>query len=134
MSLPIRVKLTALHSAVVILSFVSFFWVSDLGFRHSIEATVDEASRTNLEVVRRLLENKSGSGAEVRNELQELSELWANGAIFEVADSTGSWIFRSPRFLQSFPLLPTAQRSRVSFLTTNLERMQYRIEIGRAHV
>lgn len=131
MSLPIRVKLTALHSAVVILSFVSFFWVSDLGFRHSIEATVDEASRTNLEVVRRLLENKSGSGAEVRNELQELSELWANGAIFEVADSTGSWIFRSPRFLQSFPLLPTAQRSRVSFLTTNLEHMQYRIALQR---
>ena len=71
MSLPIRIKLTALHSTVVILSFVSFFWVSDLGFQHSIEATVDEASHANLEVVHRLLQNKAGLGSrKVRDELQ----------------------------------------------------------------
>jgi heavy metal sensor kinase len=135
MSLPIRVNLTALHSAVVILSFVSFFWVSDLGFQHSIEATVDEASRTNLEVVRRLLENNAArDSVEVRNELQELSALWANGAIFEVADSSGQWIFRSPRFLQAVPLLPAAQGSQISFFTTNLERMQYRTALQRVEV
>jgi heavy metal sensor kinase len=132
MSLPIRIKLTALHSTVVILSFVSFFWVSDLGFQHSIEATVDEASRSNLEVVHRLLQNKAGRGnGKVRDELQELSELWANGAIFEVADSSGNWIFRSPRFLQSVPPLPAAQGSQVSFFTNNLEQMQYRTALQR---
>ena len=132
MSLPIRIKLTALHSAVVILSFVSFFWVSDLGFQHSIEATVDEASHANLEVVHRLLQNKAGLGSpKVRDELQELSELWANGAIFEVADSSGNWIFRSPRFLQPVPPLPAAQGSQVSFFTNNLEQMQYRTALQR---
>ena len=132
MSLPIRIKLTALHSAVVILSFVSFFWVSDLGFQHSIEATVDEASHANLEVVHRLLQNKAGRGSgKVRGELQELSELWANGAIFEVADSSGNWIFRSPRFLQPVPPLPAAQGSQVSFFTNNLEQMQYRTALQR---
>ena len=132
MSLPIRIKLTALHSAVVILSFVSFFWVSDLGFQHSIEATVDEASHANLEVVHRLLQNKVGLGSpKVRDELQELSELWANGAIFEVADSSGNWIFRSPRFLQPVPPLPAAQGAQVSFFTNNLEQMQYRTALQR---
>lgn len=132
MSLPIRIKLTALHSAVVILSFVSFFWVSDLGFQHSIEATVDEASHANLEVVHRLLQSKAGLGSpKVRDELQELSELWANGAIFEVADSSGNWIFRSPRFLQPVPPLPAAQGSQVSFFTNNLEQMQYRTALQR---
>ena len=132
MSLPIRIKLTALHSAVVILSFVSFFWVSDLGFQHSIEATVDEASHANLEVVHRLLQNKAGLGSrKVRDELQELSELWANGAIFEVADSSGNWIFRSPRFLQPVPPLPAAQGAQVSFFTNNLEQMQYRTALQR---
>jgi heavy metal sensor kinase len=132
MSLPIRVKLTALHSAVVILSFISFFWVSDLGFQHSIEATVNDASRTNLEVVQRLLKNKAGSGTDkLPGELRELSELWANGAIFEVAYSTGHWIFRSPRFLQSNPPLPAAQGAGVTFFTTNLDYMQYHTALRR---
>jgi heavy metal sensor kinase len=128
MSLPIRTKLTALHSTVMILSFVSFFWVSDLGFRHSIETTVNEASRTNLEVVQRLLQSKVARGGIVmRREFQELSELWANGAIFEVADENGDWIFQSPRFSRSSLALPAPQNTEVSFVTTNLEHMQYRI-------
>jgi heavy metal sensor kinase len=132
MSLPIRVKLTVLHSGVLILSFVSFFWVSDLGFRRSIEATVNDASRTNLEVVRRLLQSKTGASAEkLHRELQELSELWASGAIFEVADGNGNWLFRSPRFLKSVPSLPTVKGSSVSFFTSNLERMQYRTALQR---
>jgi hypothetical protein len=55
MNLPIRARLTALYFVVLALSFVAFFWVSDIGFRSSIEATADNASRTNLETIRRLL-------------------------------------------------------------------------------
>jgi hypothetical protein len=135
MSFPIRVKLTALYTAVVILSFVSFFWVSDLGFRHSIETTVEEASRTNLEVVRRLLQNESANGpSQVPAKLRELSELWANGAILEVADANRTWIFRSPRFLQAAPPLPAIHGSQVSFFTTNLENLQYRTALQRVEV
>jgi hypothetical protein len=93
MNLPIRARLTVLYFVVLALSFVAFFWVSDLGFRRSIEATVDNASRTNLETVRRLvLANSSLRGAsKLRDELSGLAELWANGALFEVASSNGGW-------------------------------------------
>jgi heavy metal sensor kinase len=132
MSLPIRAKLTALHSGVMILSFVGFCWIADLGFRHSIETTVNDASRTNLDVVHRLVQSKLDRGpAGMHRELQELSELWANGAIFEVADADGNWIFRSPRFEQSYPPLPRPEDAHVTFLTRNLDRMQYRIALQR---
>jgi heavy metal sensor kinase len=135
MSLPIRVKLTGLYTIVVILSFVSFFWVSDLGFQRSIETTVNDASRTNLEVVRRLLQNKVGEGrGEIAQELQKLSELWANGAIFEVANASGEWIFRSQHFLQAYPPLPAAQPSGITFFTNNLDRLEYRTALERVEI
>jgi len=128
MNLPIRSKLTALHSGVMIFSFASFFWIADLGFRHSIETTVNDASRTNLDVVSRLVQSKINRGpASMQRELQELSELWANGAIFEVAEAGGNWIFQSSRFAQSYPDLPRPQKAQVTFLTRNLDRMQYQI-------
>ncbi len=130
-----RVKLTARYSLVVILSFVSFFWVSDLGFQHSIETTVNEASRTNLEIVRRLLQNQAGRGGpEMRAKLQELSELWANGAIFEVADATGEWILRSPKFEHANPPLQDGRNPEISFSTTNLDTFQYRVAFQRVEI
>jgi two-component system, OmpR family, heavy metal sensor histidine kinase CusS len=135
MTLSIRVKLTALYSLVVIVSFVSFFWVSDLSFRHSIETTVNEASRTNLEIVRRLLHNQVGRGGlEMRAKLQELSELWANGAIFEVADATGKWILRSPKFEDANPPLREGQGAEILFFTTNLDSFQYRVALQRVDI
>jgi heavy metal sensor kinase len=135
MSLTIRTKLTALHSGVMILSFIGFFWIADLGFRQSIETTVNDASLTNLNVVHRLLQSKLDRGPDVmRRELQELSELWANGAIFEVANADGNWIFQSPRFAQSYPPLARPQGAQTIFLTRNLDRMQYRIALQRVDV
>jgi heavy metal sensor kinase len=135
MTVSIRVKLTALYSLVVILSFVSFFLVSDLGFRHSIDTTVDEASRTNLEVVGRLLRSQAGRGGpEMRAKLQELSELWANGAIFEVADATGKWILRPAKFEHVGPPLPQVQDTGISFFTTNLDSFQYRVALQRVKI
>ncbi|HYA61928.1 MAG TPA: ATP-binding protein, partial [Candidatus Sulfotelmatobacter sp.] len=63
----------------------------------------------------------------VKKELTELSELWANGAIFEVAGPDGEWIFRSPRFLLPQSPLPLPPASGVAFRTTNLHLQQYRI-------
>jgi heavy metal sensor kinase len=135
MNLPIRARLTTLYFAVLAVSFVAFFWVSDLGFRRSIEATVDNASRTNLETIERLLANTSVRGeAKVHKELTELADLWANGALFEVAGAEGNWIYRSPQFLQIHGLLPHAADGGVSFLTTNLDSSQYRIAVQRVKV
>jgi heavy metal sensor kinase len=132
MNLPIRAHLTALYLVVLGLSFVAFFWVSDLGFRRSIEATVDNASRSNLETVRRVLDRTSWQGeAKVREELTQLALLWANGALFEVADSDGNWIFRPQQFLRINPPLPRIRDAQVSFATTNLDALQYRIALQR---
>jgi heavy metal sensor kinase len=134
-NLPIRARLTALYFVVLALSFAAFFWVSDVGFRRSIEATADNASRTNLETVERLLANTSLRGEpKVRKELTELAGLWANGALFEVAGEHGNWIYRSPQFLQIHGILPQASDAGVSFLTTNLDSSQYRIAVQRAKV
>lgn len=128
MNFTIRARLTLLYFVVLAASFVAFFWICDFGFRRSIETTVNDASRRNLEIVQRVLDNSVPEGfPKVQKELSELSELWANGAIFEVAGPDGSWLFRSPRFLLPQSPLPAPPRVGASFLTTNLDSQQYRI-------
>ena len=56
MNLTIRARLTLLYFIVLAASFVAFFWICDFGFRRSIEITVNDASRTNLERVRAVIE------------------------------------------------------------------------------
>jgi two-component system, OmpR family, heavy metal sensor histidine kinase CusS len=127
-NLTIRARLTLLYCVVLAASFAAFFWICDFGFRRSIETTVNDASRRNLEIVQRVLENSVPRGRpKVQKELSELSELWANGAIFEVSEPDGSWIFRSPRFLLSQFPLPAPPPDGMFFLTTNLDNQQYRI-------
>jgi heavy metal sensor kinase len=113
-------------------SFVAFFWISDLGFRRSIEATVDDASQANLETIRRLLARSTvQTDGNLRDELRNLSDLWANGALLEVVDENGNWIYRSPRFALSSPPVPLVRDSKISFFTTNLDSLQYRIALQR---
>ena len=132
MNLPIRARLTLLYCAVLGLTFVAFFWICDLGFRHSIETTVNDSSRTNLDTVRRLLANTASQGDEsVRAELRDLSNLWANGALLEVADAKGTWLFRSPQFLRASPSLPQLAASDIAFFTTNLDSSQYKLHVFR---
>jgi two-component system heavy metal sensor histidine kinase CusS len=126
--LPIRARLTLLYSFVLGASFVAFFWICDFGFRHSIEATVNDASRKNLEIVARVTGASRSQGLpKVQKELRELADLWANGAIFEVSAPDGEWVFRSPRFSKPQSPLPNPPASEVRFLTTNLDWQQYRI-------
>ena len=128
MHLTIRARLTLLYFIVLAASFIAFFWICDIGFRRSIEITVNDASRSNLEIVRRVVEGSLPRGLpKVQKELGELAGLWANGAIFEVTGPDGQWIFR-PRRLQAIQTaLPAAPASGISFVTTNLEALQYRI-------
>jgi len=130
-SLPIRSRLTLLYCAVLGLSFVAFFYICDVGFRRSIETTVNDASSTNLEIVGRLLKNAGPRGEEYSGqELRELASLWANGAVVEVANSKGEWLVRSPQFEHPEPQLPSSGANRTTFFTTNLNRSQYRIAIA----
>jgi heavy metal sensor kinase len=125
---PIRARLTALYCVVLAASFAAFFWISDIGFQRSIEATVNDASRGNLETIERLLGKGTGlEDEQVRQQLRALSYLWANGALFEVADANGNWMFRPKAFLEAFPTLPSAREGAVAFSTTNLDKLQYRV-------
>jgi heavy metal sensor kinase len=127
-NLTIRARLTALYFLVLAASFCVFFWVCDLGFRRSIETTVNDASRNNLKIVQRILDGSVPQGLpKVEKELTELSELWANGAIFQVAGPDGQWIFRAQRFLIPESPIPVPAGDHVSFLTTNLDLQQHRI-------
>lgn len=126
--LPIRWRLTLLYCAVLGCSFVAFFYICDFGFERSIEATVNEASRSNLEIVRRLVQGAAPGGPEhLRQELSGLAGLWANGALLEVADRDGKTVYRSPEFRQAEPPLPGARGERAAYFTTNLELQQYRV-------
>ncbi len=127
MTITIRARLTLLYVLVLGASFLAFFWICDLGFRHSIETTVNDESRSNLETVRRVVVDSAPHGREtLRKKLLELSALWANGAIFQVAGGSGEMIFQSPPFSSpDIPLPPLSEGT--SFFTRNLLLSQYRI-------
>jgi heavy metal sensor kinase len=127
MNLTIRARLTLLYFLVLGASFLAFFWICDIGFRRSIEITVNDESQSDLETVQRVIMGSSLKGPEkVRKELGELSSLWANGAIFQVTGSDAEVFFQSPRFLSpSYPF--PAFGNETLFFTRNLDRLQYRI-------
>ena len=127
--------MTLLYFAVLALSFLAFFWICDIGFQRSIETTVNNASQTNLDTIRRLLEKSENKGQDkVRKELEELSNLWANGALLEVADVQGNWTFRSSQFALAQPPIPNLEGAERVFFTTNLDLSQYRIAMQRIQV
>jgi heavy metal sensor kinase len=131
----IRARLTLLYLVVLAASFVGFFWICDIGFQRSIDTTVNGASRSNLEIVRRVIDGAAANGVpKMQRELRELSELWANGAIFEVAGPDGEWIFRSPRLASPRPAFPSNIGNELTFRTANLEQQQYRIAFQRVRV
>jgi len=135
LNLTLRARLTLLYFAVLALSFAAFFWIFDLGFRSSIETTVNTASATNLETIERLLAAAGSRGKEATAaELRDLAGLWASGALFEVADGRGEWLYRSEAFLAQDPALPFAEGPAVRFFTTNLAANQYRVAASRARV
>jgi heavy metal sensor kinase len=128
MKLPLRARITAWYFAVLVVAFASFAWISDLGFRHSIETTVNDASRANLESVQRILVRATPKGVEeVKEKLNKLGGLWSGAALLEVADADGRMIFQSERFKKPYRTLPPVSKSEITFLTTNLEHLQHRI-------
>jgi two-component system, OmpR family, heavy metal sensor histidine kinase CusS len=130
--LTIRARLTLLYFAVLALSFTGFWWICDVGFRHSIDTTVNEASRTNLEIIERLISEKSSDNDEtLSQQFQQLAKLWANGALFQIEDSQGHFLYRSKQFLNQLPPLPAVPQQGTLFATTNLDLNQYRVALHR---
>ena len=131
----IRARLTALYFVVLAASFIVFVWISDVGFRRSIEVTVNDSSSVNLQSLQRLLANTAPKGgAKVQKELAELASWWPSGVLFEVADENHSWIYRPVQFLQTGVPLPAVRDGDITFFTTNLNHVQYRIASQRVEV
>jgi heavy metal sensor kinase len=130
MNLTIRTKLTALYFLVLAGSLSIFVWISDVGFRKSIEVSVNDASTINLASLQRLIEISAPKGdVKVQKELTELASWWPSGAVFEVADKDHNWVFRSPEFLRATLPIPAAPTDAPQFFTTNLNHVQYRIAL-----
>jgi heavy metal sensor kinase len=135
MKLPLRARITAWYFAVLVVAFALFAWISDLGFRHSIETTVNDASRANLESVQRILVRVAPKGMEeVKEELNELGGVWADAALLEVSDADGRMLFQSERFKKPYRTLPPVSKSEITFLTTNLDHLQHRIAMRAVEV
>jgi heavy metal sensor kinase len=133
MKLPIRARITAWYFAVLVVAFASFALISDLGFQHSIETTVNDASRANLESIQRILVRTAPKGTEeLKEELNELGSVWAGAALLEVSDADGKIIFQSEPFKNPYGILPPITKSEITFLTTNLDYSQYRIAMRAA--
>ena len=135
MNLPLRARITAWYFAVLVVAFALFAWISDLGFRHSIETTVNDASRANLESVQRILVRVAPKGMEeVKEELNELGGVWADAALLEVSDADGIMLFQSERFKKPYRTLPPVSKSEITFLTNNLDHLQHRIAMRAAEI
>jgi heavy metal sensor kinase len=131
----IRVRLTLLYFLVLAASFAAFVWICDFGFQRSIDTTVNESSRGNLQSIHRVIAaSQSLDPQRMESQLSEVAELWANGAIFEVQGPNEAWLHRSPLFLQAQPQVPLPPPQGVSFFTTNLNYSQYRIATERASI
>jgi heavy metal sensor kinase len=128
MSCTIRARLTALYFLVLAASFTGFFWICDYGFQKSISTAVNGASQRNLDTLKRVLERHLSQGTpQLSQELTRVSDLWESGAIFQVAGPDGRWIYRAPSFLSQHPPLQPISGEGVSFQTTNLAALQYRV-------
>jgi hypothetical protein len=124
----LRTRITALYFAVLAVSFGAFAWISDYGFRHSIETTVNDAACANLDRIQNVLVRTAPKGADaVKGELNELSGLWAGAGLLEVRDGSGNLVFQSPPFAKpgKNALSPVAQGT--PSYTTNLDGLQYRV-------
>jgi heavy metal sensor kinase len=97
-TLPIRLRLTAWYFAILAVVLSAFGISAYLEMRHSIHRTVDEELQIRAEGVHQLIERTIQRGAEddLEEGLREHTELRQGGALLQVSDEQGNWLYRSP--------------------------------------
>jgi heavy metal sensor kinase len=97
MTLPIRLRLTAWYFAVLAVVLSAFGVSAYLAMRHSIRKTVDEELQVRAEGVHQLIERtvQRGAKGDLPEGLREHTELRAGGALLQVSDAQGNWLYRS---------------------------------------
>ncbi|HEV7967691.1 MAG TPA: ATP-binding protein [Candidatus Acidoferrales bacterium] len=96
-TLPIRLRLTAWYFAVLAIVLSAFGVSGYFAMRHSIRQTVDEELQIRAEGVRQLIERdiQRGHQDDLMEGLREHTELRAGGALLQVSDEQGNWLYRS---------------------------------------
>jgi heavy metal sensor kinase len=96
-TLPIRLRLTAWYFAILAVVLSAFGISAYLEMRHSIHRTVDEELQIRAEGVHQLIERTIQRGAEddLEEGLREHTELRQGGALLQVSDEQGNWLYRS---------------------------------------
>ncbi len=96
-TLPIRLRLTAWYFAILAVVLCAFGVSAYLAMRHSIRQTVDEELQIRAEGVHQLIERNVQKGAkgDLPEGLREHTELRAGGALLQVSDEQGNWLYRS---------------------------------------
>jgi heavy metal sensor kinase len=98
MTLPIRLRLTAWYFAVLAMVLSAFGVSAYIEMRHSIHRTIDEELQIRAEGVDQLIVRTIQRGAEgdLQEGLREHTELRQGGALLQVSDEQGNWLYRSP--------------------------------------
>jgi heavy metal sensor kinase len=98
MTLPIRLRLTAWYFAILAVVLSAFGISAYFAMRHSIRQTVDEELQIRCEGVHQLIERdiERGHRDDLQEGLREHTELRQGGALLQVSDEQGNWLYRSP--------------------------------------
>ena len=97
MRVPIRVRLTAWYLVVLCFCLAILGSVIFLGARDSITKIIDSDLRARFAATRTFLEQHipSDSPQELQDEFQEYSASQPGGALLQIKDESGAWIFQS---------------------------------------
>jgi len=97
MTLPIRLRLTAWYFAILAVVLSAFGISAYFAMRHSIRQTVDEELQIRCEGVHQLIERdiQRGHKDDLPEGLREHTELRQGGALLQVSDEQGNWLYRS---------------------------------------
>ena len=97
-ALPIRVRLTAWYLTVMSVTFLASSVGMYVGMRASIHATVDKALATRLQGIQNFLLQypQVHTSRELRDLFVEHSGVRLGGELYQVLDSQGVWVYRTP--------------------------------------
>lgn len=134
-SFPIWLRLTAWYS-LILAGILSVFGVTAYyAMQNSIHETVDQDLQEQTQGVQRLMERTLDTGGEeqLQDELREHSVLRPGGALLQVSDSRGDWLFRSVA-MSRYNIPPggeaSAERSTLFFKDFPLRLRSTKIQLG----
>jgi two-component system, OmpR family, heavy metal sensor histidine kinase CusS len=115
-TLPIRLRLTAWYFAVLAVMLSAFGVSAYFAMRHSIRKTVDEELQIRAEGVHQLIERdiQRGHKDDLPEGLREHTELRSGGALLQVSDDQGNWLYRSTVMSDYGVPRPTTIRKRAT--------------------